>query len=564
MTVISENRRNQYSCDGSQTVFPYTFRILDEEHIQVILTDSEGAETILALTTHYTVSGVGDAGGGNVTTVATYASGNTLTLLRNVPFTQLTDYVESDIFPAESHERGLDKLTMIIQQFAERLDRLLYLKKSSAFLNLELPDPVAQKILQWKDDLTGLKNVTPYNEGDLTVTEFIESLLDDEDATEFLGTLLLDTNLLTLSLPEDVAISAFIKTLLDDTNAATARTTLGEILRRNFAEVYAIASGTDTYTAALSPAISSYETGAHYFITFENANTVTTPTLNLNSLGAKTIKLEGGIALFVGSIPANHAAILKYDGTVMILLNPKGLPDGSVTEVILGDSVVAQAKLKTTTHAQSTTSTSWIEKLLTYADYGFECMIMKSGTGGNVTFKRSDENNPCTTGGDYVGESVWIKVVGSVTGYVRYRYVTASGEVFWIWLLRNKATKKILDADMAPDHCSFGLPDPSMREQPFPNYDPTKHEIVLINPSKDDLKLLYGRKGARSLLQVFLEDFEVDEISRAQWPKEPVTARILNDDWFERWITQKTVEIEKKVIPGVPYVLCRTFKLKIT
>lgn len=80
------------------------------------------------------------------------------------------------------------------------------------------------------------------------------------------------------------------------------------------------ASGTDTYTATYGE--TAYKTGWPYYITFTNANTSTTPTLNLDSLGAKTIKKNGGLALVPDDIPAGHEAILRYDGTDLILLNP--------------------------------------------------------------------------------------------------------------------------------------------------------------------------------------------------------------------------------------------------
>ena len=86
---------------------------------------------------------------------------------------------------------------------------------------------------------------------------------------------------------------------------------------------YAVTSGTDTYTATPSPAFTSYVTGAFYLISFGTANTSTTPTLNLNSLGAKTIVKEGTTALAAGDIPAGHKAILMYDGTYLVLMNPK-------------------------------------------------------------------------------------------------------------------------------------------------------------------------------------------------------------------------------------------------
>ena len=73
MTISTTTIKNSYSGNGSTTVFNYTFKITDEDHITVIIrTDSTGAETTKTKTTHYTVSGVGNAGGGSVT----FTSGN--------------------------------------------------------------------------------------------------------------------------------------------------------------------------------------------------------------------------------------------------------------------------------------------------------------------------------------------------------------------------------------------------------------------------------------------------------------------------------------------------------
>lgn len=170
MTVSSSTARNSYNCNGSQTVFPYTFRVLDESHLQVILRDSSGSETTLTLTTHYTVSGVDEMGGGNVTTVATYASGYTLVILRSVPIDQLTDYVENDAFPAESHEEALDKLTMILQSINEEFDRCLKVPKSSAIAGagVEL-NAVANNVIGWDASGTSLSN---YATSAITISDF--------------------------------------------------------------------------------------------------------------------------------------------------------------------------------------------------------------------------------------------------------------------------------------------------------------------------------------------------------------------------------------------------------
>lgn len=79
---------------------------------------------------------------------------------------------------------------------------------------------------------------------------------------------------------------------------------------------YATASGTDTYTATLG--LTAYVSGAEYRIKFTNANTSTAPTLNLDSLGAKTIKSLSGAALLAGDIAAGAQITLRYDGTDLL------------------------------------------------------------------------------------------------------------------------------------------------------------------------------------------------------------------------------------------------------
>lgn len=88
------------------------------------------------------------------------------------------------------------------------------------------------------------------------------------------------------------------------------------------APFYAAITGTDTYAIALAPVPAAYTNGMHIFGKITNANATTTPTLNVNGLGAKTIKRGNSAALLAGDLPANHQAIFRYDGTDIILLNP--------------------------------------------------------------------------------------------------------------------------------------------------------------------------------------------------------------------------------------------------
>ena len=123
MTVSSQVNRKDYAGNGSTTAFATEFRFLSDTSIKVIVTvDRTRVETVQTLTTDYTVSGVGDDSGGTVTMIVPPATGETLTIKRDGPLTQNTDYVENDDFPAESHEQALDKLTMNMQQQQEELD----------------------------------------------------------------------------------------------------------------------------------------------------------------------------------------------------------------------------------------------------------------------------------------------------------------------------------------------------------------------------------------------------------------------------------------------------------
>ena len=139
MTISSTTVKNSYSGDGSTTSFNYTFKIFADSDLQVIIRSAAGTETVKTITTHYTVSGAGNANGGSIT----FTSGNiptsteTVVLRRAVPQTQAIDYIANDPFPAESHEEGLDRATMTTQQIQEELDRAIKLSRTNTMTSTE-------------------------------------------------------------------------------------------------------------------------------------------------------------------------------------------------------------------------------------------------------------------------------------------------------------------------------------------------------------------------------------------------------------------------------------------
>ncbi len=145
-TVATSTSRAKYNCNGSVTAFPFTFGVGAASEVHVILTSPAGTETILAETTNYAVSCTNNdcSSGGTVTTVSTCATGNTITILRNVPLTQEADFTEGMPTLYETFETGLDKLTRIAQQHEEKMMRSVVVPKSESTSGMTLPGAAAR------------------------------------------------------------------------------------------------------------------------------------------------------------------------------------------------------------------------------------------------------------------------------------------------------------------------------------------------------------------------------------------------------------------------------------
>lgn len=139
MTIASEaNRSGPYACNGATTRFPFAFKIYDEAHIRVILTDPAGVEADLDLGPDYTVTGVGDDGGGAIVVTTAPPTGHQLTLVLDVPFTQATDLENQGAYFAETIERSFDLLTQQALQLKELVARSVVLPVTSMVSVTEL------------------------------------------------------------------------------------------------------------------------------------------------------------------------------------------------------------------------------------------------------------------------------------------------------------------------------------------------------------------------------------------------------------------------------------------
>ena len=116
MTITTETSSVVYNGDGVTLEFPYLFKILENEDLNVFINGVFIAPD--HATYPYTISGAGEDAGGLVTFTLTppLVGTSNVSILRDMEATQEIDYTPYDDFPAESHERGLDKLTMLVQE----------------------------------------------------------------------------------------------------------------------------------------------------------------------------------------------------------------------------------------------------------------------------------------------------------------------------------------------------------------------------------------------------------------------------------------------------------------
>ncbi len=268
MTVSSTTTKVSYSGNGSTTAFAYTFKIFDEDDLTVILrTDATGTEAVQTKTSDYTVSGVGNANGGNVTFGTAPASGKTVVIRRSAALTQTTDYTPNDPFPAEEHENALDKLTFLTQQIQEEVDRSIKLSRTNTMTSTEFTVGAtdrANKILAF--DSSGEISVTQelgtfvgdwaastsYNARDIVKDTSTNNIFICTTSHTSSGSQPLTTN----------TDSAKWSLLVDAASATTAATTATTKASEAAASATAAASSATSATSSASSATSSASTAS--------------------------------------------------------------------------------------------------------------------------------------------------------------------------------------------------------------------------------------------------------------------------------------------------------------
>ena len=131
---VTARKSGPYSCNGSLQDFDFGFKVFAEGDVQVILTDDDGIETILTITSDYAVALNADQEndpGGTITTAATYATGNKITIIGDLDYGQPTQLTNRGGFFPKVIERAMDRLGILVQQLKEQVDRSVKVDASS-------------------------------------------------------------------------------------------------------------------------------------------------------------------------------------------------------------------------------------------------------------------------------------------------------------------------------------------------------------------------------------------------------------------------------------------------
>lgn len=120
MTITAIPSQITYAGDGVSLTFAIPFVFDTSADLKVIKTSSAGVPSTLS--TGFSIAGGGGSTGSCTLSVA-LAVGEKLTLLDDPPLTQDADYTANDSFPAETHERALDRTERQVKRLKQRIDR---------------------------------------------------------------------------------------------------------------------------------------------------------------------------------------------------------------------------------------------------------------------------------------------------------------------------------------------------------------------------------------------------------------------------------------------------------
>ncbi|MFW5498176.1 MULTISPECIES: hypothetical protein [unclassified Maridesulfovibrio] len=206
MTVVSSGSTITFAGDGVQNSFDFNFRIYRAEDLCAVLRNSEGTEERLILGNDFKIlSGLGSDSGGRVQypiNGTPLPAGQSITLYREIAYTQELELVDNDPFSAQLLNEAFDRGVMRDQQLQEQVDRALKYDISTPDAERITPQEMVQTISNARDEAVSAHS------GAIEAEENARGMLGDALAAQTGSEAARDRALLAQSAAEEARDSA--------------------------------------------------------------------------------------------------------------------------------------------------------------------------------------------------------------------------------------------------------------------------------------------------------------------------------------------------------------------
>lgn len=190
----------QYIASGGQTVYPYPFPITEDSDLVVVING-----VTQATDSTYSVSGVGNATGGNVTLSTGSTVDDIITLYRDIPIERISQIAQNSGFSSTVFNNEFNNFYLIAQQLQAAVAQCLQIPNTNSPSPVTTLTPAAYALRALMFDQYG--NPTP---GVLTATALTQALFNSFLATS--------------SVPLGVNDADNVQQLLASLSAGTAQT----------------------------------------------------------------------------------------------------------------------------------------------------------------------------------------------------------------------------------------------------------------------------------------------------------------------------------------------------
>lgn len=188
------------------------------------------------------------------------------------------------------------------------------------------------------------------------------------------------------------------------------------------------------------------------------------------------------------------------------------LADDSVTQAKIGPNAVGLSELKCTDDAGGSATVTTLFTMVG-GRYSFHPQTKVSAAN---QWKSGLGPNTAVSFGTYLYAE---EMQDGATFYYVNSYVAASGEQFWIFILRNRITKEIIATSYAPDHPCFGQrAGPDVFPHPFADFynKPLGDlEILAVLPKKAELSAIKAKLKKGQIIAELIHGtdvlFDVDD-----------------------------------------------------